>query len=88
MSYQTKVLGTVDNPEALYKEVSIPGMTLVLGGAAIGTYVGLQVGGGAGAAVGALIGAFVGSLAAGYIKRCKVVLHSDGTVEVEYETRF
>lgn len=88
MSKQAAVLGSVDNPGHRRREATVPGVFLVLGGAAVGTYVGLKIGGPEGAAVGALVGAFVGALAAGYIKRFKVILHPGGKVEVEYETRF
>lgn len=88
MTVNMTTLGKVENLEGISREVSISGVTLILGGAAIGAYVGVQIGGGVGAAVGALVGAFVGALAAGYIKRLKVILHRDGSVEVEYETRF
>ena len=70
------------------KEVSVPGATLILGGAAVGTYIGLQLGGPYGAAVGALVGSFVGAFAAGYIKKVTVVWKPNGEVRVEYETRF
>lgn len=86
--YASETVGSVSNPEGIRREVSVPGAALVLGGAAIGTYVGLNIGGSVGAAVGALVGAFIGALAAGYIKRLKVILHPNGKVEVEYETRF
>lgn len=88
MSVTSKTLGTVDNPDQVKREVSVPGAVLILGGAIVGTYVGTQLGAAAGAAVGALVGAFVGALAAGYIKRFKVILHPDGKVEIEYETWF
>jgi uncharacterized protein YcfJ len=88
MAYAHKTLGNVENPEGLDKQVSIPGATLVLGGALVGAYIGLQIGGGVGAAIGALVGAFIGAFAAGYIKRFKVILHPNGKVDVEYETRF
>jgi outer membrane lipoprotein SlyB len=88
MAIETTTLGTVYNPGYISREVSIPGATLILGGAIVGTYVGLQIGGPVGAAVGVLVGAFVGALAAGYIRRFRVILRPDGTVEVEYETRF
>ncbi|EHH2484559.1 hypothetical protein J7X22_004673 [Vibrio parahaemolyticus] len=88
MSYNSQVLGSVNNTSGENKEVTVPGMTLILGGAAVGTYVGLKIGGPMGAAVGSMVGAFIGALAAGYIKNFKVIIHPDGKVEVEYETRF
>ena len=88
MTYNSQVLGSVNNASGENKEVTVSGMTLVLGGAAVGTYVGFRIGGPMGAAVGSLVGAFVGTLAAGYIKNFKVIIHSSGTVEIEYETRF
>lgn len=88
MSTNTAILGTVANPQYLEREVSIPSVVLILEGSVIGTYIGFKIGGGVGAAVGVLVGAFVGALAAGYIKRFKVILHRNGSVEVEYETRF
>lgn len=88
MAIETTTLGAVYNPGYISREVTVPGATLVLGGAVAGAYVGLKIGGPVGAAVGTLVGAFVGALAAGYIKRFKVILHPNGKVEVEYETRF
>ena len=88
MTFTSKTLGAVQNPEGVEKTVSIPGATLILGGALIGTYIGVQIGGPVGAAVGALVGTFVGAMAAGYIKNFKVILHKNGTVEIVYETRF
>lgn len=68
--------------------VTVPRVLLVLGGAAVGTWVGFRVGGPVGAAVGALVGSFVGSLAAGLIKKLTVTIHPDGRVVVQYETVF
>lgn len=88
MTFASKTLGTVQNPEEIETTVSIPGAMLILGGALIGTYIGVKIGSTVGAAVGALVGAFVGALAAGYIKNFKVLLHKNGSVEITYETRF
>jgi uncharacterized protein YcfJ len=88
MSYESMTIGQVANTAGEYKDVSIPGALLILGGAAVGTYVGLQIGGGIGAAVGALVGGFIGALAAGFIKEFSVTLYPDGKVDVWYETRF
>ena len=88
MSTSSTLLGTVNNLEQLEKTITVPGVTLVLGGTAVGAFVGFQIGGPMGAAVGALVGAFAGALAAGYIKKFTVILHKDGKVEVIYETRF
>ena len=85
---KTESLGHVDNPTRERKEVSIPGVTLILGGAAVGTYIGFQIGGPHGAAVGALVGSFIGAFAAGLIKKFKVIFKADGEVVIEYETRF
>lgn len=87
MSYKREYLGSIDNPSEQPQSINIPGAILVLGGAAVGTYVGVQIGGGIGAVVGALVGGFVGALAAGFIKNFRVVIHPDGRIEVEYETR-
>lgn len=77
---ERKVLGKVSNSDGITKKVDVPSAMLIIGGAAIGTYVGFQIGGPVGAAVGAL--------AAGFIKKLRVNLKRDGTVEVEYETVF
>jgi outer membrane lipoprotein SlyB len=87
MNASSKALGTVENPEQVERRVSVPGAVLILGGAAIGTYVGLKIGGGMGAAVGALVGAFVGAFAAGMIKDFEAILHPNGKVEVRYKVR-
>jgi hypothetical protein len=88
MTSASKDIGSVENPTGVERVVSIPGAILVLGAAAVAAYIGFKIGGPVGSAVGTLVGAFVGALGAGYIKRFKVILHGDGTIEVEYETRF
>lgn len=87
MNASSKTLGTVDNPEQIERKVSVPGAILILGGAAIATYIGLKIGGGRGAAVGALVGTFVGAFAAGMIKDFEVIVHPNGKVEVRYNVR-
>lgn len=87
MSYKKEYLGRIGNPPGEMMTIDVPGAILVLGSAAAGTYVGVQVGGGMGAVVGGLVGGFVGALAAGFIKNFRVVIHPDGRIEVEYETR-
>lgn len=84
----SEVIGTVENPEHRSITINIPAVVLIVGSGAVGGYVGWRIGGATGAAVGALVGSFVGALAAGYIRRLRVTLHSDGRVEVEFETRF
>jgi len=88
MGIKKEIIGHVDNPEHLEKQVDIPTAVIIIGAAAMGTYVGFQIGGPVGAAVGALVGAFVGALAACVIKRFRVRINAKGDVEVEYETRF
>lgn len=87
MNSSSKTIGTVDNPEQIERRVSVPPAVMILGGAAIVTYIGLQIGGGMGAAVGALVGAFVGAFAAGIIKDFEAILHPNGKVEVRYKAR-
>ena len=81
----TQYLGTVHNIDKQRREVTLPGTILILGGAAAGTYVGFHIGGPMGAAAGALVGSFVGALAAGFIKRLKVVIRPNGEILIEYE---
>ena len=85
MSVNSHVLGTVHNEEGAHREVTVPGVTLVLGGAAVGTYIGLKIGGPPGAAIGALVGAFVGGFAAGMFGSVTVTWYPDGRVEVRCE---
>ncbi|EHU9521024.1 hypothetical protein LH716_004454 [Vibrio vulnificus] len=84
----TKTLGTVGNDSNEQKEVTVSSALLILGGAAAGAWVGASFGGAQGALVGSLVGAFIGGFAAGYIKNVKVIWHSSGKVEVEFDTRF
>lgn len=86
MSVNEYSLGTVSNPARERRDVTVVGPILILGGAAVGTYVGLQIGGPQGAAVGALVGAFVGSLAALVVEEVEFTLHPDGrvTARVKY----
>jgi outer membrane lipoprotein SlyB len=86
MSTQVRRLGTVTNTLSAYREVTVPSVTIVLGAAAVGAWVGFAIGGSHGAAAGALVGAFVGGFAVGYIKKLRVRLYPDGSVEVEIET--
>lgn len=86
MSYESMTIGQVANTAEEYKDISIPVALLILGGAAVGTYVGLQIGGGIGAAVGALVGGFIGALAVRMIKEFAVTLYPDGQVDIRFET--
>ncbi|KYN82639.1 hypothetical protein ATY37_20630 [Vibrio cidicii] len=88
MTTKSKTIGSVENPTNERKEVSVSTAILILGSAAVGTYIGVQLGGPFGAAVGALVGAFIGTLAAGMIKNFKVKINPSGDVEVQYDTRF
>jgi len=54
MGHESKIIGQVENQSHLQKEVSVSTALLVLGGAAVGTYIGFQIGGSIGAAVGAV----------------------------------
>jgi len=83
-----KTLGRVNNDMVEKKVVNVGSATLIIGGSAVGAYIGFKLGGPQGALVGALVCSFVGALAAGYIKKLKVIWHPDGKVEVDVETRF
>jgi hypothetical protein len=84
----TRELGSVPNPGGRGVEINVWPPLVILGSSAVAAYVGWRIGGPQGAAVGALVGAFVGALAAGLIRKFRVVLHPNGKVEVEYETWF
>jgi hypothetical protein len=84
----TMALGNAGSGSAARQRIDVPTVALIFGGAAVGAYVGFEVGGPHGAAVGALVGAAVGGVAAGVLKRLTVIIHCDGSVEIQYETVF